>query len=199
MRSLFSFSTTPYCTRGGSKLIQPKVNTNCFGINSSTYQGSKSGITFRKLQKILPTCLITCKDLIVKWEGLTCKSGFCSICNMSKILTPVFLRIVLLFYGAFHRRCIYVCVCVCFSDQATIFVCKIPVSCSFPLLDTPAYPHLYILILIFIVSPNSPGLMLFFVVGATKTKFLLSYLNLNPCKWYLQPYRGSIKDYCFVM
>ena len=26
MGSLFSFSTTPYCTRGGSKLVQPKVN-----------------------------------------------------------------------------------------------------------------------------------------------------------------------------
>ena len=41
MRSLFSFSTTPYWSRGGSKLVQPKVNTIGFGINSFIYQGSK--------------------------------------------------------------------------------------------------------------------------------------------------------------
>ena len=41
MGYLFSFSTTPYCTRGGSKLVQPKVNKISFGINSFAYQGSK--------------------------------------------------------------------------------------------------------------------------------------------------------------
>ena len=33
MGYLFSFSTTPYCTRGGYKLVRPKVNMITFGIN----------------------------------------------------------------------------------------------------------------------------------------------------------------------
>ena len=49
MGSLFSFSTTPYCTRGGSKLVQPKVNMISFGINSFAYQGSKIWNNFRKV------------------------------------------------------------------------------------------------------------------------------------------------------
>ena len=82
--SLFSFSTTPYCTRGGPKLLQPKVNTISFGINSFAYQGSKIWNNLPQGVKDI-TCLIVCKDLIVKWEGLMCKCGFCIMCNMSKI------------------------------------------------------------------------------------------------------------------
>ena len=84
MRSLFSFSTTPYCTHGGSKLVQPKVNTIGFGINSFTYQGSKIWNNLTQGVKDT-TCLIGCKDLIVKWDGPTCKCGFCIMCNMPKI------------------------------------------------------------------------------------------------------------------
>ena len=84
MRSLFSFSTTPYCTRGGSELVQPKVNTIGFGINSFIYQGSKIWNNLPQGVKDT-TCLITCKDLIVQWEGPSCKCGFCIMCNMSKI------------------------------------------------------------------------------------------------------------------
>ena len=84
MGSLFSFSTTPYCTRGGSKLVQPKVNTIIFGINSFAYQGSKIWDNIPQGVKNT-TCLIACKDLILKWEGPTCKYGFCIMCNMSKI------------------------------------------------------------------------------------------------------------------
>ena len=84
MGSLFSFSTTPYCTRGGSKLVQPKVNTISFGINSFAYQGSKIWNNLPQGVKDT-TCLIACEDLIVKWEGPTSKCGFCIMCNMSKI------------------------------------------------------------------------------------------------------------------
>ena len=84
MGSLFSFSTTPYCTRGGSKLVQPKVNTISFGINSFAYQGSKIWNNLPQDVKDT-TCLIACKDLIDKWEGPTCRCGFCIMCNMSKI------------------------------------------------------------------------------------------------------------------
>ena len=83
-RSLFSFSTMPYCTRGGSKLVQPKVNPISFGINSFTYQGSKIWNNLPQGVKDT-TCLIAWKDLIVQWEGPTWKSGFCIMCNMSRI------------------------------------------------------------------------------------------------------------------
>ena len=84
MSSLFSFSTTPYCTRGGSKLVQPKVNTISFGINSFAYQGSKIWNNLPRDVKDA-NCSITCKDLIVRWQGPTCQCGFCVMCNMSKI------------------------------------------------------------------------------------------------------------------
>ena len=84
MKCLFSFSTTPYCTRGGFKLVQPKVNTISFGIKSFIYQGSKMWNNLPQGVKYT-TCLIACKDLIVEWEGPTCKCGFCIMCNMSKI------------------------------------------------------------------------------------------------------------------
>ena len=64
--------------------IGSKVNTISFGIKSCTYQGSK--IWNNPPQGVKDTtCLITCKDLIVKWDGPTCKCGFCIMCNMSKI------------------------------------------------------------------------------------------------------------------
>ena len=84
MSSLFAFSTTPYCTRGGSKLVQPKVNTISFGINSFAYQGSKIWNNLPRDVKDA-NCSITCMDLIVRWQGPTCQCGFCVMYNMSKI------------------------------------------------------------------------------------------------------------------
>ena len=82
MSSLF-FSTTPYCTHGGSKLIQTNVNTINFGINSFTYHGSKTWNN--PLENVKDaTCLITFKKSMVNWQGPTCKYGFCLMCNMSK-------------------------------------------------------------------------------------------------------------------
>ena len=84
MGSLFSFSSTPYCTRGGFKLVQPKVNTISYGINTFAYQGFKIWNNLPQGVKDT-TCLIACKDLIVKCEEPTSKCGFCIMCNMSKI------------------------------------------------------------------------------------------------------------------
>ena len=80
MSSLFSFSTTPYCTRGGSKLVQPKVNTISFGLNSFAYQGSK---VWNNLPRDIKdaNCSINCKDLIVRWQGPTSQCGFCVHAN----------------------------------------------------------------------------------------------------------------------
>ena len=120
MRSLYSFSTTPYCTHGGSKLIQPKVNAIGFGINSFTYQGSKIWTNLPQGVKDT-TCLIACKDLIVQWQGPTCKYGFCVMCNMTKIWPPLFLRIILLwcvFTCDWHILNMYINIDV--SGQATL-------------------------------------------------------------------------------
>ena len=197
MRSLFSFSTTPYCTRGGSKLVQPKVNTIGFGINSFTYQGSK-------IWNYLPqgvkdtTCQIACKNLIVQWEGPTCKCGFCIMCNMSKIKTPLFLRIILLWCVFTCDWHMYMYIDICFrpgnpvlgmkSDQVIVSLVGFHIcmyysySCfvQFSPFNHTIIPHLYIFTPIFIVSPNSLGLMLFVCSWCDKKiKFILSYLILS--------------------
>ena len=84
VKGFHPLSTMPYWTRGRSKLVQPKVNTISFWIISFTYQGSKIWSNLPQGVKDT-TCLIACKELIVKWEGLTCKCGFCIMRNMSKI------------------------------------------------------------------------------------------------------------------
>ena len=70
MALLFSILITPYCTRGGSKLVQLKVNTISFGINSFTYKGSKIWNNLPQDVKYV-NCSFTCKDLIVRWQGPT--------------------------------------------------------------------------------------------------------------------------------
>ena len=84
MSSLFSFSTTLYCTRCGSKLVQTKVNTISFGINNFAYQGFKIWNNLPHDVKYVNSS-ITCKYLIVRWQGRTCQCGFCIMCNLSKI------------------------------------------------------------------------------------------------------------------
>ena len=89
--------------------ISSKVNTISFGINSCTYQGSK--IWNNPPQDVKDTtCLITCNDLIVKWDGPSCKCGFCIMCNMSKIWTSLFVRIIILWCLS---HIIDTCICIC--------------------------------------------------------------------------------------
>ena len=199
MGSLFSFSTTPYCTRGGSKLVQPKVNTISFGINSFAYQGSKIWNNLPQGVKDT-TCLIACKDLIVQWEGPTCECGFCIMCNMSKISTSLFLRIIVLCCVS-HTMDICICILIytfparqpcpwyeiwssdCFSFGFWYMYVPFPVavSCSFLLLVTPSS-------LICTFSPSfslcrliALGQCYLFVIGATKNKvyLILSCLILS--------------------
>ena len=150
----------PYCARGGSKLVQPKVNMISFGINSFTYQGSK--IWNNLLQGVKDTtCLITCKYLIVKWEGPTCECGFCIMCNMSKIWMSLFLRIIILWWVS-HMIDIYIYSYICFwpgnpalgmkSDQVIVSLVGFHIfmyySCScfikFSPFNHTIIPHLYI-------------------------------------------------------
>ena len=55
-----------------------------YGINIFTYQGSK---IWNNLPQGIKgtTCLIACNDLIVNWQGPTCKYEFYIMCDMSEI------------------------------------------------------------------------------------------------------------------
>ena len=64
MNSLFSFSTTPYCTYGETKWFQLKINTISFKINGIAYQDSKIWTNFPQDVKYAAR-LITCKQSIV--------------------------------------------------------------------------------------------------------------------------------------
>jgi len=84
MNSLFTISDSPYETRGGVKLVQSKVDTIRFGINSFSYQGAKIWNTLPSDVKDADS-LHTAKGLIYKWKGFTCKCGCCIKCNMLNI------------------------------------------------------------------------------------------------------------------
>ena len=84
MNSLFSLSNAPYETRGGRNLVQPKVTTTSYGLDSFIYQGSKIWNTIPQNVKD-QTCLFKVKELISKWQGPKCRCGFCIMCNMARI------------------------------------------------------------------------------------------------------------------
>ena len=79
---MFSISASPYGTRGGIKLIQPRVN--------STPNGLKS---FRKIWNELPTSVKNTEDVsefkyrLNEWPGPVCKCGSCELCKFINIWT----------------------------------------------------------------------------------------------------------------
>ena len=83
---MFRFSATPYDTRGGTELIQPKVNTARNGLKSFRYQGAK-------IWSELPTCkkntehVSELKYRLNEWPGPVCKCGSCDVCKFKNIWT----------------------------------------------------------------------------------------------------------------
>ena len=73
-----------YNTRNSQCVLQPKVNTVTFGLNSFRYQGPK-------LWNDLPNSLKDAASLqefktnISKWSGPKCSCGFCILCKMYSI------------------------------------------------------------------------------------------------------------------
>ena len=81
---MFRISATPYATRGGTKLIQPKVNTTRNGLKSFRYQGAK-------IWNELPTSIKNTEDVsefkyrLNEWPGPVCKCGSCDMCKFKNI------------------------------------------------------------------------------------------------------------------
>ena len=81
---MFRISATPYATRGGTKLIQPKVNTTRNGLKSFRYQGAK-------IWNELPTSIKNTEDVsefkyrLNEWPGPVCKCGSCDVCKFKNI------------------------------------------------------------------------------------------------------------------
>ena len=81
---MFRISATPYATRGGTKLIQPKVNTTRNGLKSFRYQGAK-------IWNELPTSIKNTEDVsgfkyrLNEWPGPVCKYGSCDVCKFKNI------------------------------------------------------------------------------------------------------------------
>ena len=79
---MFRISATPYATRDGTKLIQPKVYTTRNGLKSFRYQGAK-------IWNELPTSIQNTEDVsefkyrLNKWHGPVCKCGSCDVCKFT--------------------------------------------------------------------------------------------------------------------
>ena len=111
---MFSISASPYDTRGGIKLIQPRVNSTRNGLKSFRYQGAK-------IWNELPTSVKNTEDVsefkyrLNEWPGPVCKCGSCELCKFINIWTAfchspliLYANMILLYWS--H---IYVCMCIC--------------------------------------------------------------------------------------
>ena len=79
---MFNIRETTRNLRDGNTLIQPKVNTIKFGINSFSYQGSKLWNNLPVHIKSAQT-LSQFKSRIHEWEGPACLCGSCILCSIN--------------------------------------------------------------------------------------------------------------------
>ena len=84
--TLFSISASPYDTRGGIKLIQPRVNSTRNGLKYFRCQGAK-------IWNELPTSVKNTDDVsefkyrLNEWPGPVCKCGSCELCKFIDMWT----------------------------------------------------------------------------------------------------------------
>ena len=84
VHDLFESKHIPYEIRDSSKLVQPKPNTNTFGLNSLKYSGAVLW------NKDLPSSLKEITDinifrkLIKTWSGPKCSCGLCTMCRLKQ-------------------------------------------------------------------------------------------------------------------
>ena len=83
---MFSISASPYDTRGGIKLIQPRVNSTRNVLYSFRYQGAK-------IWNELPTSVKNTEDVsefkyrLNEWPAPVCEYGSCELCKFINIWT----------------------------------------------------------------------------------------------------------------
>ena len=83
---MLNISASRYDTRGGIKLIQPRVKSTRNGLKSFRYQGAK-------IWNELPTSVKNTEDVLEfkyrlnEWPGPVCKCGSCELCKFINIWT----------------------------------------------------------------------------------------------------------------
>ena len=127
---MFSISPSPYGTRGGIKLIQPRVNSTRNGLNIFRYQGAK-------IWSELPVFVKNTEDVsefkyrLNEWPGPVCKCGSCELCKFINIWTafchsPLILYAHLILLSWIYIYILYaidshICICICL--YACVYVC----------------------------------------------------------------------------
>lgn len=82
--TVFTEKITPYGLRNDLGLVQPKVRTDKYGINSLRYEGAR-------LWNSLPNNIKRAedlshfKDMVSKWPGPECTCGYCSLCTIRQL------------------------------------------------------------------------------------------------------------------
>ena len=84
LQDLFVPKENHYGLRNGSQMIQPKVRTEKYGLNSFRYQGSKLWNSLPPDMKLAASASIF-KNLLLKWYGQTCSCGFCILCKLNQL------------------------------------------------------------------------------------------------------------------
>ena len=131
---MFSISASPYDTRGGIKLIQPRVNSTRNGLKSFRYQGAK-------IWNELPTSVKNTKDVsefkyrLNEWLGPV---GNAALVNCVNLLTyELHFVIARWFYMPTWFYClevlyIYIYVCVCVCVYVSVYIYYMRIICIFP-------------------------------------------------------------------
>ena len=84
LHDCFTNFRTTYELRYSDKLVQPKVRTDPYGINSFHYQGAK-------VWNMLPAAFKESssveqfKSIISNWNGPECMCGFCILCKLRSL------------------------------------------------------------------------------------------------------------------
>ena len=117
--TMFSISTSPYDTRGGIKLIQPRVNSTRNGLKSFRNQGAK--IWNELPTSVKNTDVSEFKYRLNEWVGQVCKCGSCELCKFINIWTAfchspliLYAHMILLSWGYIYiyTNDLYICVCI---------------------------------------------------------------------------------------
>ena len=78
-KNIFTIVDQPYDLRRRSKVIQPLINTETFGLKTFRYEGAR---IWNKLPEKNATDVNVFKTYVNHWSGLTCQCWNCIICNM---------------------------------------------------------------------------------------------------------------------
>ena len=70
--------------RNWGQMIQPKIRTEKYGLNSFRYQGSKIWNSLPSDMKAVP-CINQFKNMLLQGYGEICSCGFCTLCKLKHL------------------------------------------------------------------------------------------------------------------